>query len=74
MMTYQYQLVADIMADLTGRFGDLTQVSINQHLPQNIDPGLTRDMIGEIRHTLALAEAAEVIAQPPRIGAEAGSW
>ena len=70
MMTYQYQLVADIMADLTGRFGDLAQASIQQHLPKNIDLAQIQAMIEEIRGTLILAEAAATMAQPPRLGAD----
>ena len=74
MMTYQYQLVADIMADLTGRFGDLDQASIHQHLAKNIDHAHILVMIEAIKDTLVLAEAAAIMARPLQLGAEAGSW
>lgn len=70
-MTYQYQLVADIMADLTGRFGDLTQASIHQHLAKNIDPEYIQIMIAEIKDALDLAEAAAVMARLSRLGQDA---
>jgi uncharacterized protein (UPF0305 family) len=71
MMTYQYQLVADIMADLTGRFGDLTQASIDQHLSKNIDPEYIELMVAAIRETLTLAKAAAIMARPAQLGEDA---
>ena len=57
-MNERRQLVADLMAELTGRFEDLATLAATQQRAQTIDTAVIGKIAGEARSALTIANAA----------------
>lgn len=66
-MSERRQLVADLMAELTGRFEDLATLAASQHVSDHLDPAVLDAMMQDVHAASALIGAAQVLMEQPSV-------
>ena len=66
-MSERRQLVADLLAELTGRFEDLATLAASQHVPDHLDPAALDAIMNDLNATSALIRAAQALMEQPSV-------